>query len=105
VSFQELKGFPCVIMPFFVPLSKEERKESKTNVQTCLSSFESEGKKWQYSDCDLRWRHVGYFVPQDGEKQMVSFDLAELEEVEQHEDFNDVVERQTESLMGRLEPE
>jgi hypothetical protein len=79
--------------------------KSKTNVQTCLLSFESEGKKWRYSDCDLRWRHAGYFVPQDGEKKMVSFDLAESEEVGKDDDFNAVVERQTESLMGRLEPE
>jgi hypothetical protein len=105
VFFQELKGFPCVIMPFFVPLSTEERKKSKANVKACLSSFESEGKKWRYSDCDLRWRHVGYFVPQDGEKKMVLFDLAELEEVGKDEDFDDFVKRQTESLMKRLEPE
>jgi hypothetical protein len=67
-------------MPFFKPLSKEERDKylpvtkGGGDIEKCLQNMKNEGL--QYCDEDVRWRHVGLF-----ENKIVLFDLAELKEL------------------------
>ncbi|CAB9529883.1 expressed unknown protein [Seminavis robusta] len=90
VYFEELNTFPCVVMPFFRPLSKEERQKFRSDeklgkqVSGCLSALAKKGLK--YHESDLRWRHIGYYDGggDTGEK-LVMFDLADLEEMEDTE--------------------
>ncbi|KAL3911076.1 MAG: hypothetical protein SGILL_007426, partial [Bacillariaceae sp.] len=86
VFYQVLNNVPCIVMPYFRPLSKDEQKslaeQEKSDLQDCLLNF----KKFRYSDCDLRWRHIGYYCGQkDGKelKKLVMFDLADLQEVQE----------------------
>ncbi len=67
VYFQELNTFPCVIMPCFRPVSKEEREKFRDHkkgklrdeLRGCLLKLANEGLK--YEESDLRWRHIGYY--------------------------------------------
>ena len=109
VCVQELNKFPCVIMPYFRPLSKKERNEFRENengklrtkVHACLLALAEKGLK--YHESDLRWRHIGYYEIEN-KKEVVMFDLADLEEMneEEKEDLDAFVGSQIESLLDRL---
>ena len=104
VYFQELNTFPCVIMPFFRPLSTEEQSDEKLKdqVRGCLSALAKKGLK--YRESDLRWRHMGYFIEEGGtRKELVMFDLAELEKMEESEKSTNFVESQIKNLFERLQ--
>lgn len=60
-------------MPFFRPLSKEERYKYLTNgkIEAALERLGDKG--FQYCKTDVRWRHVGVY-----DNQIVMFDLADL---------------------------
>lgn len=100
VRYEELHKFPCVIMPFFEPLTTEERNKSNGKIQQCLSSFRDAHGCWRYGERDLRWRHVGYFV-EGSKKRMVMFDLADLEKVMEGK-LEDAVDKQVADLFKRL---
>lgn len=109
VSYELLNKFPCVVMPEFEPPTKDEFEQFKdqdTNtremLKSCLSKFKDErGKCWKYTNDDIRWRHFGYYVQEGKEKQMVMFDLAELEEVSKG-DFETNVQSQVKNLLDLL---
>ena len=91
-----------MIMPFFAPLTKEDRKKLKDGgyeeLKNCLLGFkDDEGKKWKYDEDDLRWRHVGYFG-QGKDRKLVMFDLVDLEEV--NGDFDGCVQTQVNHLVN-----
>lgn len=108
VSFQILNQFPCVVMPFFEPLTEMERKESRDQIEKCLSSFtDNSGKKWKYKECDLRWRHVAKYVDEgagigEAREKIVMFDLAELAFVRKKEATMEFVKSQADALFERL---
>ncbi|KAL3911081.1 MAG: hypothetical protein SGILL_007424 [Bacillariaceae sp.] len=108
VSFQLLYNIPCVVMPCFQPLSQDERNafqdgEStiRKQVRACLSKFAEHG--WKYHESDLRWRHIGYYV-KEARKEMVMFDLADLEEMQEMEkkDPMALVDSHIQYLLDRL---
>ena len=96
-------------MPFFEVLTKDERqklKEQETvdvgKLKNCFSKFkDSRGKYWNYSNDDIRWRHVGHYGHEGKGNEMVMFDLAELEEVDNNR-FKAEVESQVKALVDRL---
>ena len=100
VSHQVLYGFPCVVMPFFKPLTKAERDEALNDgsIKKCLE--ELKGKSLKYRDCDVRWRHIGIFEHEKKGKHIILYDLAELEEVDSNPNDN-VVSNQLKTLQAR----
>jgi hypothetical protein len=108
-----LNGFPCVIMPYFRPLKKNEREQlleenCNQTLCTCLDKFVAH--KLQYDDSDIRWRHLGYYTEDSdegnrGKEKLVMFDLADLEELDA-EDTEDIkkffTEKHIEILRNRL---
>ena len=88
-----------VILPYFVPIGKDERQESLASVEKVLHErFYKNGKSYQFRECDQRWRHVGKY---NGE--IVLFDLADLviEDIGRDE-HNEYVERHVAKLQEDL---
>jgi hypothetical protein len=78
----ELKGYfwsetlnnrHCIIMPFFEPIKKDQRKSDDVmnGIRQQLHLFIENGKKYRASD--QLWRHVGYF-----NNKIYLFDLGDL---------------------------
>ncbi len=119
VYFQELNKFPCVIMPYFRPLSKKERNEFldengklRSKIRACLLALAKQGLK--YHGFDLRWRHIGYYEIEnkkkfeheiENRKKVVMFNLADLEEMNEEEkkDLAAFVGSQIESLLNQCD--
>jgi len=80
VKYQTLNKFPCVIMPCFEPLKKEDRNDSRVQatVKKCLEKIAE--KSFHYNESDVRWRHIAYCQNKENKKELIMFDLAELEE-------------------------
>jgi hypothetical protein len=77
------KIYHCVVMPFFRSLTKDELSEKslEAEVRKCLRKFRE--IKVRYTESDLCWRHVGYYDYENegkDEKELVMFDLAEMDD-------------------------
>ena len=96
---------PCVVMPFFEPVKKENREATLNDIATVLNdSFLPAGLK--YVSDDVRWRHVGSFRDAQGEKHCVLYDVADLEEgPSESEDKEALVAEQIKIWKGRIEQE
>ena len=82
VKTAKLFGRPCLVMPFIHPLTKNERVDSSTldSMEKVLDEqFLRNGRR--YKEDDVRWRHVGYYTTEDGEKHVILYDLADLEDI------------------------
>ena len=58
------------------------------------------GKNLRYRKDDVRWRHVGNYTSKDGEKHVILYDLADLEEI-QPGDANSFVQNTMDSFKAR----
>ena len=99
----KLNGRWCVIMPFFEPLSKEERTEEMLReVKKLLSEAfykDQDGLSFQFQESDQRWRHVAKW-----RGKVVLIDLAHLERKEVGRDAHkDYVEKHIERLKERMQ--
>ena len=85
-----------VILPYFVPIGKDERQASLASVRKVLRErFYKNGKSYQFQECDQRWRHVGKY---NGE--IVLFDLADLViEDMRRDEHKEYVERHVAKLL------
>ena len=92
----ELMGFPCVIMPLFLPLKAVERRHKLDDIENCLLKLHE--RKLKYLDCDLRWRHIGKW-----NDKIIMFDLADLESEENQN--KEVVKTYLKKLEDRLHME
>jgi Family of unknown function (DUF5898) len=71
VQTQTLNGFDCVIMPFFEPISLDERQNVLSSIGGRLNQIAQ--KNMAFHECDQKWRHVGRF-----EGKIFLFDLGDL---------------------------
>ena len=103
VSRKKIIGFGCVIMPFFKPLSKTDRKSKEPEIKQVLRErFFRKGL--QYHEVDLRWRHVGLYKDEEGDEHVVLFDLADLQVFRRDSVREDhFVEKQWKLLEKRLD--
>ena len=69
----QLNKLQCLIMPFFDPIQKEQRKcdEVMGGIREKLQRFGQNGK--MFRKCDQLWRHVGFF-----QNKIYLFDLGDL---------------------------
>lgn len=75
----KLAGFHCVVMPFFEPVKKEERKKALVAVEEVLRTvFVKDTNRYKYDDDDVRWRHVGTYVDHSQKTHHILYDLADL---------------------------
>jgi hypothetical protein len=91
VYSKKLSGFYCVVMPFFKPVARKERKKTLAEVENVLKRvFVSNNVK--YDDEDVRWSHVGTYVepgstPSSGKTtHTLLYDLADLVSTEKKDD-------------------
>jgi hypothetical protein len=78
-----LNGFQCVVMPFFKPVPRLERRSVLQSVKVAYDNFKTERNNntehYMYNDCDVLWRHIGtYQEEQASRPQYILFDLADL---------------------------
>ena len=77
---QVLNSRHCVVMPFYHPIPKGERKASLGAVETLLTDFAKKNRK--FVSQDRRWCHVGQRKMLGTNAQsIVLFDLADLVEI------------------------
>ena len=89
VMATKLWGMFCVVMPFFKPIEKKERAATLTKIEAALKRFKNSNKK--YSDCYVRWRHIGIHTDKERKDHVVLFDLSDLEEATDGDDFVSIV--------------
>ena len=91
----------CVVMPFFHPISKEERNACLDKVEKVLAEFAK--KKRKFALQDRRWRHVGQRkCLGTSENKIVLFDLADLVQINK-KDSEDIVAADVKAHRNRLE--
>jgi Family of unknown function (DUF5898) len=73
VQTQTLNGFDCVIMPFFEPISLNERQDELVLRSISDRLGQIAGKNMAFRECDQQWRHVGRF-----DEKIFLFDLGDL---------------------------
>ena len=71
VWMQTLNNLDCVVMPFFRPIEKDQRRNVLSKVQKRLEQFQS--AKMVFTESDQLWRHVGSF-----QNKIFLFDLGDL---------------------------
>jgi len=102
VKTAKLFGRPCIVMPFIDPLKKSERgmPTTWTSMQKVLGgpflTF-----SLRYKQDDERWGHVGNYTTKDGEKHVILYDLADLEELEDG-DKESFVKNSLEKFQARI---
>jgi hypothetical protein len=78
-------GLPCIVMPFFEPVAKSERKSTlpliMETLRMCIFDY-----SLAYKDEDVRWRHVGMHQDDKGKKHCILYDLAELQDLKDNVD-------------------
>ena len=77
-------GYHVVVMPMFDPIPKDDRQKRLEDVRTALTNMKDRIGKL-YHTCDARWRHAGIFK-EDGQEQLVLFDLADLQDLDECSD-------------------
>ena len=104
-----------MILPFFKPIEKEERKGDKLErvlkgvENVLLGRFynEDEAKSYRFRESDQRWSHIGRWTePGSNRNHLVLFDLADLEiedgaTKDEHEDY---IARHIKTLRESLGP-
>ena len=76
----QLNDIPALIMPYFAPLQKKERKMYLPQVQTLLQNFANSGYTYE-ENSDVRWSHVGRRNNNSGGYDLVLLDLGSLTEI------------------------
>jgi hypothetical protein len=105
VETKILNNFWCLILPYFSPIQKDERKEETWGkIQEVLENrfhYEKDGKmKYAMFDkSDMKWRHCGSIVNKKGECEYFVYDLADLEITEDKNKFEESVDQ----FIGTLE--
>ena len=107
VHYAKLSGFHCVVMPFFRPVPKKDRKASLEAVKAVLmGAFYA--NKLRHDDEDVRWSHIGTYTEASnagaGTIYHVLRDLADLAPAEDNTSFVDAHLNILEMRMGQ-EPE
>ena len=92
---QELNGVCCVILPYFMPIPKEERETTVDSVRDILNQkFRPE--RYRFDDSDMQWRHVGTF---DGTVYL--FDLADLKKEGDSSTFDSYIDQHCQTLQDK----
>eukprot|EP00980_Cylindrotheca_fusiformis_P022714 scaffold9639_cov84-Cylindrotheca_fusiformis.AAC.1 len=78
VKTTEICGKHCVVMPFFEPIKKGERKGQLAKIKTVLERFKEQ--KLQYEEQDVCWRHVGNYKETEEKVHCILYDLSDLVE-------------------------
>ena len=120
VGQKKLNNTYCVILPFFKPITKEERKEGKVKCvldevrEVLLNRFynKDESKSYQFIESDQRWSHIGRWTgpsteqehPSGTQEHLVLFDLADLQIVENvtRDQHSKYVQSHVATLLGSL---
>jgi hypothetical protein len=104
VRLAVLNGLYAVVMPFFLPLTKEERRSDEVAkmIKVALENFYDKGL--QHTEEDVCWRHIGW---RDSSKQhIVIFDVADLVHLEKKDlSRAEFVDQQWTILQDRVDTE
>lgn len=94
---KRISGIFCVVMPFFKPIGKDDRRKPEfvTGIQNALKHLYSTQNK-KYNEGDICWHHVGMY-----EKKVVLFDLADLVALEDDEFVEEVATKHWQILFNR----
>jgi len=99
-----ISGRSCVIMPFFKPLTKADRKSKEGEIKRVLGEIFFESGR-MYKEDDLRWRHVGLYKDEHQTEHVVLYDLADLQAIGKGTSKENFVREQWGALSQGLEYE
>jgi Family of unknown function (DUF5898) len=93
-----LNGLPALTMPFYPPLSPEQRNNALSLIEEKLKKLAT-NHRYKYKE--LRWRHFGVRWT-DEKMEITLLDLGSLEEIPGNEDIGDLLSAQLEQLKSRM---
>jgi Family of unknown function (DUF5898) len=96
-----LNGLPALTMPFYPPLSLEQRNDALSLIEEKLKTLAT---KHRYKYKELRWRHFGVRWAEE-KMEITLLDLGSLEAIPSDEDIGDFLSAQVEHLTSRMQNE
>lgn len=93
---ETLNNLHCIIMPFFEPIKKEDRKSKEVTaaIRQRLQQFGKAKKVFQQDD--QSWRHIGYF-----KNELYLFDLGSLVDLDQDKSVETYITEHLQCLKDR----